>query len=85
MKKKENEIKNYYLQEFKFYDGECFITFNILDINTDKMTINLAITNRGRISVVEYDLKRDKDNKLYFQYGVEYSKIEVDDFETISD
>lgn len=81
----EKEIKNYYLKEFQFFDGECDITFNILDINTDKMTITLAITNRGKISVVEYDLKRDKEQDLYFQFGVEQNKINIENFEEIKD
>ena len=75
------EEKNYYLQEFSLYDGECFITFNILDVNTDKMVITLAVTDRGKISVIELDLKQDKDQRLYFQFGVDQNKIEVDDFE----
>ena len=50
-----------------------------------KMTITLAITNQGKISVIEYDLKRDKENNLYFEYGCQYEKIAVDDFENIED
>lgn len=36
MKTEENEIKNYYLKEFSLFDGECDVTFNILDVDTDK-------------------------------------------------
>ena len=85
MKTEEKEIKNYYLQEFQFFDGECDITFNILDVNTEEMTITLAVTNRGKISVLEFDLKRDREQDLYFQYGVDKNEIKVDDFETITD
>ena len=49
------------------------------------MTITLAITNQGKISVIEYDLKRDKDNNLYFEYGYQNDKIAVNDFENIED
>lgn len=85
MNTEEKEIKNYYLQEFQFFDGECDITFNILDVNTDKMIITLAVTNRGKISVIDFDLKRDREQDLYFQYGVDKNEIKVDDFETITD
>ena len=85
MKTKENEIKNYYLQEFSLFDGEYDVTFNILDVNTDKMTITVAITRAGKISVIEYDLKRDREQDLYFQYGVENTQVNVNDFETIND
>ena len=86
--KKENEkysIEKLYLKEFQFFNGEYDITFNIVDINTDKMIIKLAVTNLGKISVNEYDLKRDKENNLYFEYGCQYEKIAGDDFENIED
>ncbi len=79
--KKKYELSNLYLKEFQFFNGEYDVTFNIVDINTDKMVITLAVTNLGKISVIEYDLLRDKDNNLYFQYGCEHSKIDIDDFE----
>jgi len=73
--------KDYYLKEFQLYDGECFITFNIVSINFEKKTIEVAITNRGKISVVEYDLNQDKNSDFYFTYGCERTKIEINDFE----
>ncbi|MEG1751959.1 MAG: hypothetical protein RR247_02730 [Clostridia bacterium] len=82
---KKYEFSKMYLREFQFFNGECNITFNIVDIDTEKMTIKLAVSNLGKISVIEYDLKRDTNNNLYFEYGCEFSKIEVDDFETITD
>ena len=82
---KEKEIKSYYLKEFSLFDGEFDITFNILDVNTDKMTITVAVTKAGKIYVTDFDLNRDKNNDLYFQYGIEYTKINVNDFETIND
>lgn len=85
---KENEkysINKLYLNEFRFFNGEYDITFNIVDINTEKMIIKVAISNLGKISVIEYDLKRDKDNNLYFEYGCQFDKISIDDFEHIED
>ncbi len=79
------EIKKYYLKEFQYFDGTSEIIFNIVDINFEKMTITLAVTNQGKISVIEYDLKRDTENNLYFEYGHLLDKIDLDDFETIND
>jgi len=79
------KLDKMYLREFQFFNGEYDITFNIVDINTEKMIITLAVSNQGKISVIEYDLKRDKNDNLYFEYGCEFSKIEVNDFETITD
>ena len=67
----QEEDRNYYLQEFTYFDGESDITFNIIDINTEKQIITLAVTHLGKISIIEYDLKRDEKQGLYFQYGVE--------------
>lgn len=82
---KTEEARSYYLKEFSLFDGENDIIFNILDVNTEKMIITIAVTKMGKIFVTEYDLKLDKENNLYFQYGVEFTKINVEDFETISD
>ena len=49
------------------------------------MIITVAVTKAGKIFVTEYDLKLDKENNLYFQYGVEYTKVNVEDFEKIED
>lgn len=43
---KENEkysINKLYLNEFQFFNGEYDITFNIIDINTEKMIIKVAL------------------------------------------
>ena len=46
--------KKMYLKEFELYDGECFVTFNILDIKTEDKKITLAISRQGKISVDTY-------------------------------
>ena len=78
--KKSMEFKKYYLSEFQLYDGEVYVTFNIVSINTDKNEITVAISNRGRISVTTYDLLTDNNGSFYFEYGVDYEKINVNDF-----
>lgn len=80
---KSMEFRKYYLSEFQFYDGEVFVTFNIVAINTDKNEITVAISNRGRISVTTYDLLTDNNGSFYFEYGVDYEKINVSDFEGV--
>ena len=80
----ENEIKKYYLSEFSYDDGEYEIIFNILDLNFVYKTITVAITRAGRISQDTFPLLRDKDGKLYFEYGKFYeNKIMLDDFEEV--
>ena len=78
---KSMEFKKYYLSEFQLHDGEVFITFNIVAIDTSKNEITVAISNRGRISVTTYDLLTDSNGFLYFEYGIDYEKININDFE----
>ena len=80
--KKSMEFKKYYLSEFQLHDGEVFITFNIVAIDTSKNEITVAISNIGRISVTTYDLLTD-NNGSFFEYGINYEKINVNDFEGV--
>jgi hypothetical protein len=66
------------------FDGEAWITFNIVDLNELKNEIQVAITNRGKITVVTYDLLKD-DNGYYFEYGCDYSKINISDFKEVKE
>ena len=43
-----------YLKEFQHFDGEEFITFNIYFLNREKNVVTLVITNRGKISILDY-------------------------------
>ena len=75
------EFRAYYLSEFELYDGEAFITFNIVGIDLDRNEVQVAVSNRGKISVVTYDLMTDKNGRLYFEYGVMFERVYLDEFE----
>ena len=77
----QNEFRKYYLSEFELYDSEAFITFNIVSLNTEKREIVVAVTDRGKISVITYDLLTDKNGDMYFEYGCMLEKVNIDDFE----
>ena len=73
-------MKNkFYLHEFKLYDGEAYITFNIVALKESTKEIEVAVTNRGKISIVTYDLFED-ENGYYFEYGCEYTKVTHSNF-----
>lgn len=74
------EFRQYYLSEFEFFDGDEFITFNIVGINVTRNTIAIAVSDRGKISIIDFELMADKDGNLYFEYGCTFSKIYLDDF-----
>ena len=71
-----------YLKEFQHFDGEEFITFNIYFLDEENNKITVVITNRGKITVTDYDLFED-ENGLYFEYCVDYTHINLDDFEEV--
>lgn len=68
------------MAEYQHFDGETYITFNI--VYATEKEVQIAITNRGRISVLTYDLYTDENGK-YFEYGCMYEKIYIEDFEVM--
>ena len=70
--------------ELKYFDGECYVTFNLVDIDFSKREVYVAVTNRGRITLNTFDLYRDK-NEYYFEYGPDYTKIKIKDFKEVND
>jgi hypothetical protein len=76
--------RRYYLSEFSLFDGDHFVTFNIVDLNTDRQIITVAVTNEGRISVCTFDLISN-DKGLFFEYGIGDKKIAADDFEHVTE
>ncbi len=78
--------RKYYLSEFSLDDGEYEITFNIVDIDFYRQTITVAISRAGKITQDTFDLLRDSNNNLYFEFGRFYeNKISLDDFEKVGD
>ena len=82
-KPQENE-RNYFLSEFSYFDGEFDVMFNIVDVDFIRQTITVAITRVGKITQDTFDLMRDSNGNLYFEYGKFYEhKISLDDFEEV--
>ena len=78
------EFRKYYLSEFEWFDGEDYITFNLVEIDLVKNEAQVAVTDRGKISVVTYDLLTDKKGEIYFEYGTMFTRIYLDDFEEVA-
>lgn len=68
------------MYEFEHYNGEHFVTFDIVALNKDSKVATMAITCAGKISVQDIDLKED-ENGLYFEYGPSFDTIRIDEFE----
>ena len=54
--------------ENSFYDGEDFITFDLVNFVEPYNEITLAVTDRGKIKLTTYDLFIDKFGNPYFEY-----------------
>ena len=67
------------MPEFDYFNGENFITFNLIEIDDEKREVTIAVSNTGRISVKIFDLLFD-GNRRYFEYGFSYTKIYIDEF-----
>jgi len=69
------------LKQFDFYDGEDFVTFVMLHLDLEKRTTKLAISDRGKISVVDYDLLQTKNGEFYFEYVNALNRIMIEYFD----
>lgn len=68
---KAQDYNNCYLKEYKHFNGDNIVTFNIIEVNFERQEITLAVTNQGKISVLTYDLKQSTHGRLfYFEYGI---------------
>ena len=70
--------------EYDFFDGDHFITFDIIAINEYRNEITLVISEQGKITQDTYPLLGDGNNR-YFEYGKFYeNKIALNDFEEVA-
>lgn len=82
-KTQENERK-FYLSEFSYFDGEYNVTLNIIDVDFIRQTVTVAISRCGKITQDTFNLIRDDNGNLYFEYGKFYEiKISLDEFEEV--
>ena len=66
------------MSEYEHFDGEAWIVFDMLYLNLEKNTATIAVSNRGKISVIEYDLMKI-ENELYFEFNP-ITRISLADF-----
>ncbi len=67
------------MPKFDYFNGENFITFDLIEIDDEKREVTVAVSDTGRISVKTFDLLFD-GNRRYFEYGYPYTKIYIDEF-----
>lgn len=72
-----------YMYENKVFINDCYVTFNIIELNRNVETVTVNICNSGHHTIDTFELK-DLDGWTYFEYGSPIpEKIYIDDFKEI--
>ena len=71
-----------YMKEYWHFNGDYNIILNLIEVNTENMTVTVAINNLGKL-LQQTDKLHEENGKLYFEYGVMNDKIFIDDFESV--
>lgn len=72
-----------YMYENKVYINDCYVTFNIIELDRDAGKITVNINNQGHHTIDTFELL-DLDGWTYFEYGNPIpEKIYIDDFKEI--
>ena len=72
----------YDMKEYRHFNGDYTVIFNLIEVNTENMTVTVAINNLGKLTQQTVELRGERD-KPYFEYGVMNDKIFIDDFESV--
>lgn len=73
-------MKNeYYMKEYRHFNGDYNVIFNLVEVNTDDDTVTVIVNNLGKITQRTFELK-EENGWLYFEYGVMNEQIFIDDF-----
>lgn len=69
----------YYMKEYRHFNGDYNVIFNLVEVNTDNDTVTVIVNNLGKITQNTFELK-EENGWLYFEYGVMNEQIFIDDF-----
>lgn len=75
----QNEIAFTDNDGFEFNDGESLIRFDAVAYYPDEKKITFAVTDRGHITVGDYEIFESKRGK-FIEYGYAYRRIYIDEF-----
>lgn len=71
-----------FMKEYAHFDGDDYVTFNLIEVDLENMIVHLVETKNGCIKHTDYDLFND--GALYFMYGLYCNKIYIKDFRKIA-
>ena len=53
------------MPEYDYFNGENFITFDLIEIDDEKREVTVAVSDTGRISVKTFDLLFDGNHRYF--------------------
>lgn len=72
----------YYMKEYRHFNGDYNVIFNLIEVNTESMIATVAVNNLGKLTQETVELRGVNDNP-YFEYGIMNDKIYIDEFEIV--
>ena len=57
----------YYMKEYRHFNGDYNIIFNLIEVNTDNNTATVAINNLGKLTQQTIELRTEND-AMYFEF-----------------
>ena len=81
---KTKDLADYANSSYDYFDGDDFITFDIIAVGEEQNFVFVAVSNRGKITAEAYDLEFDKNDRPFFYFGSPEQKIYLNNFEEVA-
>jgi len=69
---------------YDYFDSEVFVTFDVIAVGEEQRVIFIAVTNRGKVTVNNYEICYDRNDEPYFFFGSPEQKIYLSNFEEVA-
>ena len=74
------ENKDYRNLQNDYFDGESFVYFDIIQLDTENENITVMVSYQGKLTMRTFDLLVDEDEDVFFEYGPCFEKIYLEQF-----
>ena len=74
------ENKDYRNLRNDYYNGESFVYFDIVQVDTENDNITVMISHQGKLTMRTFELLVDEDEDVFFEYGPCFEKIYLEQF-----
>ena len=78
---KTNDLTDYANSSYDYFNGDDFITFDIIAVGEERHFVFVAVSNHGKITTEAFDLEFDRNDQPFFYFGSPEQKIYLNNFE----